>query len=570
MALILFSAWTEFVQSTVARGYVVALAVICLLQYAAHLYRLARERRAAEQRQQELVGMENALNLMQKDRTLARYENQILREFVSQTECDKAMGLLLRRFVPDTDNGFGAFLQLCEGQVLIDQSRGLSQPSCDRLNIDPALVERLRQQPTVVLEGAALQHSALYARLAKEDRGKVRQLYLLALGEPDELVGILLTTDLFPAGAERRAQLELAGRLMLSVGCSLKHKQTLESQQLQLRSTGEMLQLRAIADHRFDTPVKMIEEFLRQLAEKVGADRAALYLATQQPGGSLKALVRCGETLQPGLREQWQKYETTLATTGFAVQELVTFDAEGLERAGIRSLIGSALLIPLVQLHGRIGILILTRRHRDAFAREPRQLAAWAAEFLADTILRAFSQHAVEMQARSDGLTQLANRRTFDQQINQELQLARNAGSSCSLILFDLDRFKTVNDTHGHRAGDHVLRSVAALLRDRVSKIRSGDRALVARYGGEELAVVLPGIGSEGALRIAETIRAGVESLAIDFEGINLPITTSAGLATFPEHADLVDDLIAAADAALYQAKARGRNRTAVAEPSLV
>src|SRR5204863_4803276 len=108
----LFGALVDFVHSTVASGYVVALAVICLLQYCSHLYRLARQRKEAELRRQEMAGMESALNIMHKDRALARYENQILREFVSQTECDKAMMLLLRRYVPNTDEGLGAFLQL--------------------------------------------------------------------------------------------------------------------------------------------------------------------------------------------------------------------------------------------------------------------------------------------------------------------------------------------------------------------------------------------------------------------------------------------------------------------------
>ena len=110
-------------------------------------------------------------------------------------------------------------------------------------------------------------------------------------------------------------------------------------------------------------------------------------------------------------------------------------------------------------------------------------------------------------------------------------------------------------------AGDEVLRTTARVLRDQVQRIRSGDRALIARYGGEEIAVLLPGIGLSGALRIADTIRAAVEKQVVPYEGREIRVTISGGLACYPQHADGVSELIAAADTSLYQAKELGRNR---------
>lgn len=569
--VLLASSFGEFVNRTVAGGYVFALALVCLLQYLAHMYRLRQSRCQEQHYQNELHGLEEALNQIHKDRALTRIENQILRDFVGQTECEKAMGLLLRRFIPNPDEGFAAFLRFDDRGVLgIVKSRGLSTASIDRLTIDQALLARLKRHETVILEDLALRDTQLLSRLTQQDRAKVRQMYLLSVGEADEVVGVLLTTDLFPAGAERLQQIELAERLMLSIGSHLRQKQQLESQQDQLRMTGEMLELRTIVDRRFDSPVLMIEEFLREVSAKTRAERATLYLSTPDTTTPYKALVRCGEPLQAGLREQWKRHEETLVAAGFAVQELMSFDAVGLEKMRINTLIGSALVVPLIQPQGVIGMLCLTRRQREAFAPQQAQLVNWSGEFLSETILRAVQQASVARQAKLDGLTQLANRRTFDQQAAYELKFAQSAGEPCSLILLDLDRFKAINDTWGHRGGDLVLQSAAEALRATVARIRSGDRALVARYGGEELAVLLPGFNPEGTSRVAEAIRAAIENLRIDFQGQTIRVTASAGYASYPLHGQSVEDLVGAADAALYQAKASGRNRVLAPQSAML
>jgi diguanylate cyclase (GGDEF)-like protein len=162
-----------------------------------------------------------------------------------------------------------------------------------------------------------------------------------------------------------------------------------------------------------------------------------------------------------------------------------------------------------------------------------------------------------------DGLTGIANRRHFDQGLLQEGRRAKRENTPLSLIILDLDYFKLFNDTYGHLKGDDCLKTVASTLKHALK--RPGD--FPARYGGEEFAVVLPNTDDVGAAIIAEDLRASIDTLHI--EHINSlcanHVTVSLGVVTsLPEQADKPDNLILAADRALYRSKHEGRNRVSV------
>jgi len=179
------------------------------------------------------------------------------------------------------------------------------------------------------------------------------------------------------------------------------------------------------------------------------------------------------------------------------------------------------------------------------------------------TAINAMAQHleesrcVLEEMSRRDGLTGLLDKREFERSLNRNIDRYRRYGQPFCLIMLDLDHFKKINDSHGHPVGDEVLKSVA-----RVVTNETRDVDIAARYGGEELVVILSSTTLPSARVIAERIRASVSSLRVGgMAAKSLEITVSAGIASFPDHADNSEDLIAHADRALYEAKAAGRNQ---------
>jgi two-component system cell cycle response regulator len=163
--------------------------------------------------------------------------------------------------------------------------------------------------------------------------------------------------------------------------------------------------------------------------------------------------------------------------------------------------------------------------------------------------------------ATRDALTGLLNRRAFDAVLAEEVDRARRLGHPLTLVILDLDHFKTINDTHGHAAGDAVLVAAAKVLE---AEVRSIDR--VARIGGEEFAVVLMETGADEGLIVARRLVDRVRARTVTLEsGVSLNFTASAGVAALPAYGEPETTLPAAADKALYAAKNAGRDRAVLA-----
>jgi diguanylate cyclase (GGDEF)-like protein len=209
-------------------------------------------------------------------------------------------------------------------------------------------------------------------------------------------------------------------------------------------------------------------------------------------------------------------------------------------------------------------------RHGAPFTREEEDLLEYLAGQAVVSIENASLHEAVERQAVTDELTGLANVRAFLSTLDREIERGRRFDTPLGLIMLDIDDFKRVNDGYGHQQGDEVLAQVAAVVREETRELDTA-----ARYGGEELAVVLPQTDAAGAELLAERMRAAIESLQVPRVGGGgaLSVTASFGVAAMPEGGLERSGLIAAADAALYAAKRGGKNRVeragmTLAEPS--
>jgi diguanylate cyclase (GGDEF)-like protein len=221
---------------------------------------------------------------------------------------------------------------------------------------------------------------------------------------------------------------------------------------------------------------------------------------------------------------------------------------------------GAPLTLKLGADQEAIGRLLLYPPRDGSFDKESEQLAHWLAAQASIAIENERLHRTVKRQAITDELTQLANRRRFTETLAVEVRRAERFGDPLALILADLDDFKEINDRYGHQAGDDVLRRFADVLRENVR-----DFDLPVRYGGEEFAVLLPETGVQGGERLARRLQNALLRLRLpEISGNKPPVTASFGVAAFPA-ARSAEELLSAADGALYRAKAAGKNRVASA-----
>jgi diguanylate cyclase (GGDEF)-like protein/PAS domain S-box-containing protein len=206
---------------------------------------------------------------------------------------------------------------------------------------------------------------------------------------------------------------------------------------------------------------------------------------------------------------------------------------------------------------------VTARVVRDPTTGEPKE----AVIVMRDITERKLMEEQLSALALTDGLTGLANRRAFDHDLDREWRRTLREGSQISLLLLDIDHFKEFNDRYGHQVGDDCLRAVAIALTEAVRSID-----VAARYGGEEIAVILPSTDTAGAVALAEKIRSAIEALDLTHEGNpqgGSRVTASVGVATaLARHGGTMrmpESLLLAADNALYKAKHEGRNRIATA-----
>lgn len=224
------------------------------------------------------------------------------------------------------------------------------------------------------------------------------------------------------------------------------------------------------------------------------------------------------------------------------------------------------LCVPMLARGDPVGVLHLrlgTNPDRARGLEEARRLAVTVAETTALALVNLRLRSALREQAIRDPLTGLFNRRYMEETLNHELARAQRHGEPLSLLMLDVDRFKATNDDVGHEAGDAVLCALGRYLR---THLRAEDVA--CRLGGDEFVLLMPDAALADVVARAEELRQGIAGLTVEVDVCGVrPVTVSIGVAAFPEHGQSADQLLRAADIALYRAKAEGRNRVVVAAP---
>jgi diguanylate cyclase (GGDEF)-like protein len=269
-----------------------------------------------------------------------------------------------------------------------------------------------------------------------------------------------------------------------------------------------------------------------------GADGAVR--ADRRPG----ALVASIDGVAPPAAQRQMSPDSTMHAVGRIADRVC-------RAYGLRHILAE----PLVAQGRVIGALVLSRRTDTGWPRESRELLRSSAQDLSAALERAFALEDARMRAATDALTGIPNRAYFDELV-ELLGRGRRANDGLGILMLDLDHFKALNDRYGHVTGDRVLRAIGDVLR---STVRTDD--VPARYGGEEFVVVLRRATDETATEIAERVRRAVRFLDRAALGVDEPVTVSVGVAVGVAGAAA---LVERADAALYRAKRRGRDRIEV------
>lgn len=226
---------------------------------------------------------------------------------------------------------------------------------------------------------------------------------------------------------------------------------------------------------------------------------------------------------------------------------------------------GAVVAVPLRCRARTVGALVILER---AVAQSEPKLVGGLGEMLitalegpAQALDNALTIRRTEALSVTDDLTQLYNSRYLNQVLRREAKRASRSGRPLSLLFLDLDGFKSVNDTHGHLAGSRALVEAAAVIR---GSARETD--VVARFGGDEFSIILPETGSEGASAVAERVRERIAAHPfLAGNGLNLRLTASVGVATLPDVAASAEELVRAADVAMYRVKDAGKNGVGIA-----
>jgi diguanylate cyclase (GGDEF)-like protein len=378
-----------------------------------------------------------------------------------------------------------------------------------------------------------------------------------------------------PRGTDGRLGLPLQALEVELLACRARRKARTEEEQGRLRGRLRRLERRLAAlndiartAHSILEPARVTEIAARRLRELVGARLAVIYWLDEDtrslvpsPAYGRGAARECSFILRlgEGAVGRVVQRRRALRLDGRALSRLAGEIFDSRMNTITRAYLGA----PLISRGRVIGAIELRNRAGgQTFGRQEQEMVMGFVEPVAIAIDNALLFQRSQELSVTDDLTKLYNSRFLNDTLAREVKRARRYGSQVSLIFLDLDGFKTVNDRHGHLVGSRTLIEIGQVVRDAVREID-----VVSRYGGDEFTVVLPQTGPDGAKVIAERIRQAIaERVFMEKEGLAVRLTASIGVASFPRPCDSPEELIQAADRAMYKVKGSTKNCVGMAE----
>lgn len=493
---------------------------------------------------------------------------------------DKQQALLLAR--QTTDNAFELLLEQLEtdreqAHGIILGARGQLQRARQAVDQEAAKERDLRN--TAKISGAVNQMIDVINDMSPA---------LLALTN-DASASFPVTTDALLAAVQAAALREYAGQLGSQLTAALTTRQPLKTEELaainrlrgRIEQLREQLRVRATAleqhqsvrtaidimtERYFESAIPFVEQLVN-IGLYSGdyqvdtAQFAARYVPDMDSIVSLRSIL-----LNDAIRvAQSQQQKTVSVALKMLAGSILLFTLLGLtwwllHRRVVLPLTKTTELIVTIA-GGQLNVQIPVSKYRDEVA----DMLGAIAVLRDNSIARNKAEKAIRQMAFYDPLTGLPNRRLLEDRLQQELAMSQRDNKAGALLFIDLDRFKQVNDEHGHEAGDWLLRQVAMRMQDR---LRDSDTA--ARIGGDEFIVLLPDVGTiHNATRVAEKIRQQTAQPFIMEDGTELNISSSIGVVLFPLQAATPDDLLRHGDIAMYAAKKQGRNKVIPYSPIL-
>ncbi|MEY3297929.1 MAG: phytochrome-like protein cph2, partial [Cyanobacteriota bacterium] len=323
----------------------------------------------------------------------------------------------------------------------------------------------------------------------------------------------------------------------------------------------EMLMLSETSD--FLQACRTLEEaclVISTLVQPIFPDCSGSFYITCASRNRVEAVARWGDCLHS--IEDFQPHDCWALRRGR--WHSITSDRQGLHCNHVKAAPPdlATLCIPMIAQGETLGMFYLSTQNAEGLNQAKQQLARTVAEQVGLAIANLNLRETLQSQSIRDALTGLFNRRYLEEALQTEIARAQRHQYPTAVVMIDVDHFKVFNDTYGHDAGDFVLKAIAQVIGDHV---RGSD--IACRYGGEELTLVFPETALIDALAKAEEIRAAIHHLSLSYGGRTLDkLTASLGVAVFPDHGTTGGAVIQSADAALYRAKAAGRNQVITAE----